>query len=251
MKKQFLFWLGWAAVAVAAAAQDRVFVLAPAGEVDPGLVARVRDYLELHSTVAVRVAPAIPLEPGQTLEQVGRAAAMTLEPDAHGIIVLARSTLDQPQGVCLPDIRFGVLNLARLEVGADAVGFERRAGQEGLRVMSMLLGMAPCPFPLCVLVGYDKVEDLDRMSGNFCPPCLERFVRVAREAGLRLIEPPAPDFEESSVAVEPLAAEEPSSAAEEPGLDAAPAAGDISAGAAEEAPAGEPAPAVEPAFPAD
>lgn len=65
--------------------------------------------------------------------------------------------------------------------------------QEGLRVMTMLLDMAPCPFPLCVLVGYEKTGDLDQMSGSYCPPCLERFERVARDAGLRMVEKPIPE----------------------------------------------------------
>ena len=219
MMKQLLFGLTLAAITASAAAQDRVFALVPAGEVDSSLLARVQAYLEENSTVAVRLAPAVPSEPGQNLEQIGRIAAMSMESNDHGIIVLARSTLDQPQGVCLPDDRFGVLNLARLEVGADAARIERRAGQEGLRVMSMLLGMAPCPFPLCVLVGYDQLEDLDEMSGNFCPPCLDRFERVARKAGLRIMEPPRPDSNEAAVAEE-LPAGEPATpdvpAAQEP-----------------------------------
>ena len=210
MMKQLLFGLTLAAITASAAAQDRVFALVPAGEVDSALLARVQAYLEENSTVAVRLAPAVPSEPGQNLEQIGRIAAMSMESNDHGIIVLARSTLDQPQGVCLPDDRFGVLNLARLEVGADAARIERRAGQEGLRVMSMLLGMAPCPFPLCVLVGYDQLEDLDEMSGNFCPPCLDRFTRVARDAGLKLIEKSEPDVVPAEVpAAEPAPAVEP------------------------------------------
>ncbi len=74
--------------------------------------------------------------------------------------------------------------------------------------MAMLLDMAPCPFPLCVLVGYEKTEDLDQMSGNFCPPCQTRFSRLAQEASLRLVEgaPEAPAAEEVPEA-EPAAAE--------------------------------------------
>ncbi len=201
MKKCMLVLLGLLAATVSPAAEGRVFALAPAGDVDSAFVERIRDYMEKNSYAVVRVAPAIPMEPGQSLENLGRAAVRTMGATDHSIIVLARPTDEQPQGVCLPHVRFAVLNLARLEAGVDAAQLERRAGQESLRVMSMLLGMSPCPFPLCVLVGYEKTEDLDRMSSNFCPPCQNRFVRMAREAGLRLtdVAPATPD--------EPAAAE--------------------------------------------
>ena len=205
MKKYIFVLLGLAAAAFAQAAEDRAFSLATAGDVDSALVERVRARLEEGSGAAVRLAPAIPLEPGQSLDAIGRAAAKTLGEGDPGIIVLARPTDAQPQGVCLPGEHFAVLNLAKLEVGADASKVERRAGQEGLRVMATLLGMSPCPFPLCVLVGYDKLEDLDIMSGSFCPPCQDRFTRLAREAGIRMVDiSPAVATEPASVA-EPVA----------------------------------------------
>jgi hypothetical protein len=187
MKKCMLLWWGLVAATLSQAEENRVFVLSSAGDVDSALVDRVRVYLEENSGAAVQLAPAIPMEPGQSLEAIGRTAAKTLNEKDPGIIVLVRPTDEQPQGVCLPEFHFAALNVARLEVGADEAMLVRRAGQEGLRVMSMLLGMAPCPFPLCVLVGYEKLEDLDHMSGNFCPPCQERFSRLAGEAGIRLI----------------------------------------------------------------
>ena len=188
MKKYILLLLGLVVATLSQAANDRVFVLTHAGAVDPALAERVRAHLEENSGAAVRLAPAIPMESGQSLDAIGRTAAKTLGKNDHSIIVLARSTKEQPQGVCLPWERFAVLNIARLEAGVDAAQLERRAGQEGLRVMATLLDMAPCPFPLCVLVGYEKTEDLDHMSSNFCPPCLDRFTRLARKAGIRLIE---------------------------------------------------------------
>lgn len=190
MKKIILMGLALVAATAAQAAGDRVFALAPAGDVEAAFAESVRANMENNSGAAVRLAPAVPLEPGQTLEAIGRSAAQALAETDHSIIVLVRAGSDQPQGVCLPQERFAALNLDRLEAGADAAKLERRATQEGLRVMTMLLEMSPCPFPLCVLVGYEKTEDLDHMSGNFCPPCLDRFTRVARAAGLRLIEPP-------------------------------------------------------------
>ena len=229
MRKCMLLLLGLMAATISPAAEDRAFSLATAGDVDSALVERVRARMEENSGAAVRLAPAVPMEPGQSLEAIGRAAAKTLDPGDPGIIVLARPANEQPQGVCLPWERFAVLNLDKLEVGADAAKLDRRAGQEGLRVMSMLLGLSACPFPLCVLVGYDKVEDLDRMSGNYCPPCQDRFNRLAREAGIRLI-----------ASAEAVSAE---AAPEAPAPEAAPAAPAEPTPAAE--PAGEPAPAAE------
>lgn len=228
MKTILLFLLVSMVAAWAPAQGDRAFVLTTAGEVDAALADRVRSKLEELSGVVVRLAPPLALPPGQSLEAIGRAAARTLGEQDQGIIVLAWPDSAQPQGVCLPDVRFGALNVARLSAGADAAQLERRASQEGLRVMSMLLGMAPCPFPLCVLTGFEKTEDLDHMSGNFCPPCLDRFTRLAVAAGLRLVPPPAPEISAEEAAAPPAAAE-----------PAAPVA--------EPAPAAEPPPPVEPA----
>ena len=213
MKKFAMIALGLLVAGTAWAAEERVFALATAGDVDAAFAERVRVRLEENAGVVVRPAAAIAIEPGQSLEAIGRAAAQTLADTDHSIIVLVRPADEQPQGVCLPHERFAALNVARLEAGADAVHAERRTAQKGLRVMSMLLKMAPCPFPLCVLVGYEKVEDLDQMSGNYCPPCLDRFTRYARQAGLRIIDPtadaapapeavPAPAAEAAAPAVE-------------------------------------------------
>ena len=217
MKKFVLIALGLLMSGLSATAGEKVFALATAGDVDAALAERVRVRLEENAGVVVRAAAAIAVEPGQSLEAIGRAAAKTLGENDHSVIVLVRPVDEQPQGVCLPHERFAALNVAKLEVGADAEHVERRAVQEGLRVMSMLLKMAPCPFPLCVLVGYEKVEDLDQMSGNYCPPCLDRFTRYAREAGIQTIDPAAA---EAAQVAEPAPAAETAPAAEE----AAPAA---------------------------
>ena len=218
MKKFVLIALGLLMSGLSATAGEKVFALATAGDVDAALAERVRVRLEENAGVVVRSAGALAVEPGQSLEAIGRAAAKTLGENDHSVIVLVRPVDEQPQGVCLPHERFAALNVAKLEVGADAEHVERRAVQEGLRVMSMLLKMAPCPFPLCVLVGYEKVEDLDQMSGNYCPPCLDRFTRYAREAGIQTIDPAAlaaAAAEEAAPAAEPApAAAEPAPAAE-------------------------------------
>ena len=188
MNKAIWILLGLAAATLAPAAEEKVFALATAGDVDFALADDVRSRLEAQSGAVVRLAPPVALEAGQALDDVGRAAARAMAPTDFAVIVLARPLDDRPQGVCLPEERFAVLNVAKLEAGADAAQLARRASQDGLRVMAMLLDMSFCPFPLCVLTGYEKVEDLDRMSANYCPPCLDRFGRVARDAGLGLID---------------------------------------------------------------
>ena len=208
MIKYIWLSLGLMVATVASAAEDQVFAIASAGDVDAALVEHVRSRLEQTSGAKVRLAAPVPLEAGQAMDVIGRAAVKTMKPGDYGIIVLARPLEDQPQGVCLPEEHFGVLNVAKLEVDADTDHVERRLTQNGLRVESMLVGMSPCPFPLCVLTGYDKAEDLDHMSGNFCPPCQDRFERLARKAGLRMIAPPASVLE-TEPAAEPASTEVP------------------------------------------
>ncbi len=209
MKKLVLILLGLALTAAVSAQETRVFAMASTGDVSFELADRIRTYLEAQTGAAVRMIDPVPLLPGGTLEEIGRYAARNLKPDEFGLIILARPDTDQPQGVCLPHERFGILNLNRLGEGADEDRLVRRAGQDGLRVMSMLLDMSPCPFPLCVLTGFEKTDDLDRMSGNYCPPCQDRFTRLARRADLQLIEKPVP-------AAAPPPAEEAPAAAEPP-----------------------------------
>ena len=182
----------WSAVA-AGAAETKYYAIATAGDVDFELAQKIRNYLESQTGVAVRFADPIPAKDGQSLEAIGRAASTALKADELGVVVLAQPGRGQPQGVCLPHERFGILNLTRLGEGVDEERLVRRAGQDGLRVMSMLLGMSPCPFHLCVLATFEKTEDLDGMSGNFCPPCRDRFMRLAREAGAATVAQPEAD----------------------------------------------------------
>lgn len=203
MKKAIFLLCGlMAAVLSAAAADGRVFALAVAGDVDPGFSARVADYLEAQTGAVLRPTDSVAADAGESLEEIGRTAARALKEDEVGVLVLGRFGTGQPQGVCLPHERFGILNLSRLEAGADAERLVRRTGQDGLRVLAMLVGMSACPFPLCVLTGYEQTEDLDRMSGNFCPPCRDRFERLAREAGLQL-KPAVPAAEAPAEAEAP------------------------------------------------
>lgn len=213
MKKIILLCLGLGMATLSQAAGDRSFVLTTAGDVDFALVDAVRNHLEQYAGTRLLMGDPIPMEKGETLEEVGRTAARTLGDKEYSIIVLARPTDNQPQGVCLPQDHFAVLNLSKLAVGADEKQLERRASREGLRVMAFLLNMSQCPFPLCVLVGYKNVEDLDTMSASYCPPCQDRFRRLAGEAGINLIDvapaaaSPAPAAAAPAPAAPPVPAE--------------------------------------------
>ena len=188
--KKLLFVLALAVAATATQAGTSFKLLSVGDNVD---AAALRDYMQEQGGVAVELGGAYaPADPAAALDAIGRAAvADTADEGTFGVILFGRFGTDRPQGVCLPAERFAILNLDRLESAGDPAKVGRRAGQEGLRVMAMLLDMPVCPFPLCVLVGYQKTEDLDRMSGNFCPPCHEQFRQIAADKGLTLLETPA------------------------------------------------------------
>lgn len=190
--KKLISALVLAAVALAAQAGTSFKLLSVGDDVD---AAALRDYMQEQGGVAVELGGAYaPADPAAALDNIGRAAvADTADEGTYAVILFGRFGLDRPQGVCLPADRFAILNLDRLESAGDPAKVGRRAGQEGLRVMAMLLDMPMCPFPLCVLVGYQKTEDLDRMSGNFCPPCHEQFIKTAADKGLELLPAPAAD----------------------------------------------------------
>ncbi len=190
--KKLISALVLATVALAAQAGTSFKLLSVGDDVD---AAALRDYMQEQGGVAVELGGAYaPADPAAALDAIGRAAVGdTADDGTYAVILYGRFGTDRPQGVCLPTDRFAILNLDRLESAGDPAKVGRRAGQEGLRVMSMLLDMPMCPFPLCVLVGYQKTEDLDRMSGNFCPPCHEQFLKTAADKGLELLPAPAAD----------------------------------------------------------
>ena len=191
--KKLLFVLALAVAASATQAGTSFKLLSVGDDVD---AAALRDYMQEQGGVAVELGGAYaPADPAAALDAIGREAVATAGSDdaTYAVILFGRFGTDRPQGVCLPAERFAILNLDRLESAGDPAKVGRRAGQEGLRVMSMLLDMPACPFPLCVLVGYQKTEDLDRMSGNFCPPCHEQFLKTAADKGLELLPSPAAD----------------------------------------------------------
>lgn len=194
MKKLILLaCMGWMVLPVWASDADvedagKVMALTSVGVVSPQWVEHARTYLETYSGFKAAIRPSFESAEGP-LDRIARAAATNMLPRDVFMIVLANpSSPDMPHGVMVPEARTCVLNAAKLEAGGAADRVERRIGQETLRAAAYLIGMPPCPFPLCVLTPYEKAEDLDLMSGNFCPPCQDKFTAHATEQGLIPVE---------------------------------------------------------------
>lgn len=91
-------------------------------------------------------------------------------------------------GAIDPAGRIAVVNRAALAAGeADEAAVAARFQREILRAHAWLLGIRPCPFPLCVLLPCPSAEDLDGMSRSYCPPCWERVRDRALEEGLPVL----------------------------------------------------------------
>ena len=80
------------------------------------------------------------------------------------------------------------LNVALLgDEGTPAQTLSARANREALRAYAHLMGVPPCPFPLCVLTHCGSVDALDEMSRSYCPPCWERLRLAAAERGFNVL----------------------------------------------------------------
>ena len=159
-----------------------------------GLADFLRDYVQKNAKVGVDLVVA-PVDAEKPLDEAARAAALTADSSdgaekAVATIVVAKSA-DERRVSARPDEAFAVLNTSRL--GGDSLALdllEGRAGQEVLRELAILLGVEPCPFPLCVLTGYSDPAELDEMSDNYCPPCFERIRHAMLERGGHILAIP-------------------------------------------------------------
>lgn len=160
-------------------------------DVPAGLGEAVKAYVEKNARVGVELVAA-EMDGSEPLDVAGQKAVESAggKEGAVATIVLAKSE-DKRQVACRPEDGFGVLNVLRL--GGESLAaelMERRAGQESLRILAILMGQAPCPFPLCVLTGYSDPAELDEMSANYCPPCFEQIRKAAMEKGVHLLAIP-------------------------------------------------------------
>lgn len=91
-----------------------------------------------------------------------------------------------------------LLNLARLgDKDTPAQTLVARACREALRAYAHLMGLPPCPFPLCVLTHCGSVEALDEMSQSYCPPCWESMRALAAEKGFEVLPVAQPKEQEN------------------------------------------------------
>jgi hypothetical protein len=175
--------------AVESPAPVKAIGLVPVGSVDAAFVERVRSFVEGNTALPVRVLPS-QKPAGKSLDEEGTAAGKWLTGSEVCLVVLVEPTEDiQPHGVLLPNQHVAVVNVKSLRpVDGDAEKYGRRLEREVMQSIGLLLGIEPCPNPQCALWAYKTDEELDIKGRNFCPPCLNRVQKAARERGVKLIE---------------------------------------------------------------
>jgi hypothetical protein len=163
--------------------------IVPVGAVDVALAERVRAFVEENTAVQTRLLPARDVA-GKTLDEEGAAAAALVGDGVMCLVAIVEPTEDvKPHGVLLPEQHVAVVNAKSLRpADGDAEKFARRLERETMQSIGMLLGLEPCPNPQCALWQYTTDEELDTKGRNFCPPCLEKVQKAAREKGVKLIE---------------------------------------------------------------
>ena len=189
---------GLAAAAISMAAEptapakpapNKAIALVQAGPVGPALVSRVRQFVEDNIGVSVRLLPA--QEPaGKTLDEEGAAVSALMTDRDICLVALVMPTEGiKAHGVILPQKHVAVVNAGALKpAGNDTEKYARRLERETMQSIGLLLGVSYCPNPQCVLWAYTTDDELDAKGRNFCPPCLEKVQRAARENGAKLAE---------------------------------------------------------------
>jgi hypothetical protein len=159
------------------------------GAVDPALVSRVQTFVEENSALQTRLLPARELA-GRTLDDEGAAVGKLVGDGVFCVVAIVEPVEDiKPHGVLLPDRSVAVVNGRSLRpADGDAEKYGRRLERETMQAIGMLLKLDPCPNPQCALWPYTTDEELDTKGRNYCPPCLEKVQKAARERGLQLIE---------------------------------------------------------------
>jgi hypothetical protein len=173
------------AAAPVAAAKEIAFVRV--GDVDEALFGKIVEFVQMNSAIPVRVLPAAPAA-GGALDEEARAAAKLIGDDVVGLVaMIAPADPVGTHGVFLPDIRVAVVNVPALKPeDNDAEKHSRRLEREAMQSLGMLLGVPSCPNPQCAMWPYQTDEDLDMKGRNYCPPCLEKIQKAAKEKGLTL-----------------------------------------------------------------
>lgn len=188
MKKTCAIWLAAAFAAAWGCGTDAfgAGVRVVRGEgVAESLAEAVAQTLAENASVGASVVPGAPRGDGED------AAAHALRSGGGGeglALVLVDWPGEEIGGKAWVEDGVALLNVARLGDGeTPAQTLAARAGRETLRAYAHLMGVPPCPFPLCVLAPCGSVEALDGMSRSYCPPCWERVRLAAAERGFDVL----------------------------------------------------------------
>lgn len=183
MKKKIWTLLAAGALVAGGAAGADVRVVRAEG-VAEGVAASVAASLAGNANVETRVVQGGARAEGESAEDFARREGA--RKDGGVSLVLVDWEDEETGGLARPEEGFALLNVARLAGETPVPGdvLARRADREALRAHAHLMGVPPCPFPLCVLTRCGSVEALDSMSMNYCPPCWEKMREVQKKKGL-------------------------------------------------------------------
>lgn len=181
MKKIWTLLAMGAFVAGGAAGAD-VRVVRAEG-VAEGVAASVEASIDKNASVGTEVVQGGARVEGESAEDFARREGART--DGGVSLVLVDWEDEEIGGLSRPEEGFALLNVARLAGEEPVPGdvLARRADREALRAHAHLMGVPPCPFPLCVLTRCGSVEALDSMSMNYCPPCWEKMREVQAAKG--------------------------------------------------------------------
>lgn len=78
-----------------------------------------------------------------------------------------------------------VIDWTALQAGAVRPDLApRRLERVLMRHVAAAAGLTPCPNPQCVLAAYQEPAELDAMSRDLCPPCMQKLQTAAEAQGL-------------------------------------------------------------------
>ncbi len=167
------------------------FAVMAVGNVETTLVKRVAHHLESTLWVPTRVFPPPPdLVTGLTPERVKALATHRRFNDVCLVILANAPQTAFPAEFILKEQSLACLNTASLRSGSPTDRpedpFARRVEKETIRLVATLLGMPPCPMPLCALCTAEDEEHLDAKGRTPCPPCLGKLEDILRARGIKL-----------------------------------------------------------------
>jgi len=147
------------------------------GKPDTNLEARVAGFVEANTGCKVRkLAEPYVLESFEA--ETNRLARLSSKDDV--CLVALFNTIQTNMAFCKAVFqadRIGICNIGLLrnedaiKSQADQEIADRRVEKESMNIIGTLIGLPPCPFPLCVMHSSQSLEDLDSKGRNFCPPC--------------------------------------------------------------------------------